>query len=267
MALTPLSADLEIIQKLQDRPNANEGLTAEQLKAKFDEGSITIQEYINGVLLLELPVEFATKAELAGLVLGQIPDGSLTFAKLAVDAIASQSQAVDGTAGNVLMTPQRTVEAIEARTYYGVTTGTGTAYGLTLSPAPTALTAGFMVRIKPHTNNTGAATLNVNGLGAVSLKKADGSEFSADSLLATGIYTFVYDGTAFISQGEGGVAVKSIQSGQFHPGSGISFEQTISPVDLSKSIVALDGIYTSTANPSNVLFKAELTANNKITFT
>ncbi|WP_019005735.1 pyocin knob domain-containing protein [Cohnella laeviribosi] len=87
---------------------------------------------------------------------------------------------------------------------YGTTAGTGTAYTLTLNPAPTALVSGMRVTIKVHTANTGAATLNVNGLGAKSIKKANGNDVAAGNLKASGVYTLVYDGTNFILQGEGG---------------------------------------------------------------
>ncbi|REK68008.1 MAG: hypothetical protein C6P35_03295 [Cohnella sp.] len=87
---------------------------------------------------------------------------------------------------------------------YGTTAGTGTAYTLTLSPAPTALVAGMRVTVKIHTANTGAATLNVNGLGAKSIKKANGNDVAAGNLKASGVYTLVYDGSAFTLQGEGG---------------------------------------------------------------
>lgn len=52
MALTPLSANLNIIQGLEDEPNNT--LTAAQLKAKFDQDANTIKDYINNTLLPEL---------------------------------------------------------------------------------------------------------------------------------------------------------------------------------------------------------------------
>lgn len=66
MSITPLSADLnivqslvipdldddlDVIQKLDDEPNDVGGLTAAQLKAKFDEGPNAIKSYINNELL------------------------------------------------------------------------------------------------------------------------------------------------------------------------------------------------------------------------
>lgn len=43
--------DLKIIQALDDEPNDVGGMTAAELKAKFDEGNITAQQYINDVLI------------------------------------------------------------------------------------------------------------------------------------------------------------------------------------------------------------------------
>ena len=66
MSITPLSADLnivqslvipdldddlDVIQKLDDEPNDVGGLTAAQLKAKFDEGPNAIKRYLNNELL------------------------------------------------------------------------------------------------------------------------------------------------------------------------------------------------------------------------
>lgn len=51
MAFTLFEDDLNIIQKLDDEPNDVGGLTAAELKAKFDEGPKAIQKYINEVLI------------------------------------------------------------------------------------------------------------------------------------------------------------------------------------------------------------------------
>lgn len=59
MALTKLSKDLDIISKLSDEPNDSDGLTAEQLKAKFDESGNSIKDYINNTLTPEIDAEIA----------------------------------------------------------------------------------------------------------------------------------------------------------------------------------------------------------------
>lgn len=58
MALTKLTADVENIQALSDTPNATEGLTADELKKKFDDAGIDIKSYINGTLTEEIDTEF-----------------------------------------------------------------------------------------------------------------------------------------------------------------------------------------------------------------
>ena len=54
MALTKLTSDLNIIQALDDEPNDVGGLSAAQLKAKFDEAANAIKTYINNTLTSEL---------------------------------------------------------------------------------------------------------------------------------------------------------------------------------------------------------------------
>lgn len=52
--ITNFLKDMDIIAKLDDQPNDVGGLTAAELKAKFDEGGKAIQEYINGTLIPEV---------------------------------------------------------------------------------------------------------------------------------------------------------------------------------------------------------------------
>lgn len=54
MALTKFEKDMVIIQKLDDEPNDVGGLTAAELKAKFDEGGEAIKSYLNETLVPEL---------------------------------------------------------------------------------------------------------------------------------------------------------------------------------------------------------------------
>ncbi|NRD80270.1 hypothetical protein HPT25_23390 [Bacillus sp. BRMEA1] len=86
---------------------------------------------------------------------------------------------------------------------FGTTTNSGNAYSVTLTPAPTAYAGGMTVRVQLNADSTGSATLNVNSLGAIPLKSANGND--ATSLKANGIYTFTYNASTgnFILQGEG----------------------------------------------------------------
>jgi hypothetical protein len=87
---------------------------------------------------------------------------------------------------------------------YGVTGGTANAIEITLTPAPTAYTEGMGIAFKKSENNTGAVTINVNGLGAKPLLKSSGGEFAAGNLKNGSVYTARYNGINFRLQGEGG---------------------------------------------------------------
>ena len=54
MALTKLTTNLNNIQALHDRPNTADGLTADELKEKFDKAGNDIKSYINNTLTSEL---------------------------------------------------------------------------------------------------------------------------------------------------------------------------------------------------------------------
>jgi hypothetical protein len=81
---------------------------------------------------------------------------------------------------------------------YAADTGTANVYAVAPSPPITAYAAGQVVTLKPGNANTGAATLNVNGLGAKNIKLLDGTNPAANTLLTTGSYILMYDGTNFI---------------------------------------------------------------------
>lgn len=89
---------------------------------------------------------------------------------------------------------------------YGTTTNVGNAYSVTTASGKPNTLSGFVrVTIKVNAANTGASTLNVNGLGAKEIRKGNGNPVYANNLKAGSIYTLVYDGSsAFILQGEGG---------------------------------------------------------------
>jgi hypothetical protein len=75
--------------------------------------------------------------------------------------------------------------------------GSSDDYAISLDPAPAEYVAGMLVAFKANTANEGAATLNVNNLGAKAIKK-NGEEALADNDIKAGqIVTVVYDGTSF----------------------------------------------------------------------
>jgi hypothetical protein len=78
---------------------------------------------------------------------------------------------------------------------FGGTAGTSTAYTMTLSPAPTAYTAGLTIIAQLHTNNGVSPTINVNGLGAVNILTPTGAPASG-LLKANANYMMVHDGVS-----------------------------------------------------------------------
>ena len=69
---------------------------------------------------------------------------------------------------------------------------------MTLTPAPTTYKTGMFVSFKAYTATaSGAATLNVNSLGAKSLKKLNDVDPGARCLEASHVVMTIYDGTNF----------------------------------------------------------------------
>jgi hypothetical protein len=88
---------------------------------------------------------------------------------------------------------------------YAVDTGTANVKVVTLStPVPMSYFEGMAIAFKNKTQNTGAVTINVNGLGEKSILKSTGSALASGNLKADSIYTIRYNGVNFILQGEGG---------------------------------------------------------------
>jgi hypothetical protein len=76
--------------------------------------------------------------------------------------------------------------------------GTATAYTITLSPAITAYAAGQRFLFVAHTSNTGTATLNVNGVGAKNIFLASNNTAAGIGYIRSGqLCEVVYDGTQF----------------------------------------------------------------------
>lgn len=77
--------------------------------------------------------------------------------------------------------------------------GANDTYAITLSPAPSAYAdiLGLPISFKANTINTGAATLNVNSIGAIDIKKFGSQALSDGDIKANQWVTVIYDGTNF----------------------------------------------------------------------
>jgi hypothetical protein len=86
---------------------------------------------------------------------------------------------------------------IKQQTY--TATGTDT-YAATVSGV-TAYTIGLEVKILFTNANTGPATLNINSLGAKTLRKNGSSALASGDLVAGATYRLTYDGTYLLCMG------------------------------------------------------------------
>jgi hypothetical protein len=130
MAITKWLDDPEVIQGLSDKPNEIEGLTADQLKKKFDDNAINLKAYINETLTDEL-------------------DTALT--------LASQAEAIAGTENTKIMTALRTRESIDANNSSVATSITN------LNDGWRAVTAGTYASATTITVASGAALIYKKG--------------------------------------------------------------------------------------------------------
>jgi len=80
---------------------------------------------------------------------------------------------------------------------YSADTGTANTYVVTLSPAPTTLIPGLVVRFIAAHTNTSTSTLNVNGTGAITIT-TDGTNGPYAGQISVGaLITTIFDGTSW----------------------------------------------------------------------
>ncbi len=122
---------------------------------------------------------------------------------------------------------------------YGTATGTNTK-AITLSPAPSSYYEGLCFAFKNSTQNTGAVTINVNGLGAKAIKKPNGNDLVSGNLKAGSVYTVRYNGTNFILQGSdssGNATPGDVRAGKtFSSDAGTDLVGTFMPISLTENL-------------------------------
>ena|GEM_PF-3762364 len=141
---------------------------------------------------------------------------SATLPQIAQSAIglASLVETIAGTITNKAVTPAGLAQAILGGSYhFAADTGAVNALSISMTPAPTGYTTGMSITVRAANTTTGAATMNVNGLGARAITFA-GSPLQPGAMVAGQIYTLVYDGTAF-QLGSGSPAMPVITAFSF----------------------------------------------------
>ena len=94
---------------------------------------------------------------------------------------------------------------------YALSSGNANQYQVSLDPAPAAYTEGMTVFFRAHAANTGSATLNVNGLGPIPLKKSVNVNLASNDIIINQMLVAVFDSLNFqvlgsFGQGSGNAA-------------------------------------------------------------
>lgn len=80
-------------------------------------------------------------------------------------------------------------------TNYCADAGSTDTYACNISPAPTSYVTGAVYYFLANTANTGAATANFNGLGAISIRKNKDQTLADNDIKAGQLVALLYDGT------------------------------------------------------------------------
>ncbi len=89
MALSLFSGDTDVISQLDNQPNDNDGLSAAELKAKFDQFGTVLKAFLNGTLIPEL--ETAINAAAAGIGSSGFSGAIITDGTIATEKLSSTS--------------------------------------------------------------------------------------------------------------------------------------------------------------------------------
>lgn len=135
-------------------------------------------------------------------------------------ALKMGSQKITGLAAGTAASDGARLDQVQSgASGYIATTGSANAYVATLSPAITAYAEGQSFRVKANFTNTGAATVNVNTLGAKNIFR-NGAALTGGEIVSGSIVTLSYDGTQFqlldngATLGDGSAAAPSLRFGQ-----------------------------------------------------
>ena len=129
----------------------------------------------------------------------------------------------------------------DGRWIYAQDTGPVNTIEVEVTPAPTIYRAGMGLRVKIAHANTGPATVNVNGIGPVSLRRADGNNLQEGDLYVGMVADVVHDGNRFqLANSTGLVTLRSIGEGEVD-----IYQGKISGVHAIRSLVAGSNITLS----------------------
>jgi|GEM_PF-6598178 len=213
MPLEKLLAFTKDVSDLSDKPNSS--MTAAEVKAWFDAAPDEVRVYLNQLIdNLQSVVDGDSGADNVGTTNITGLNGATVQALLeSLKALDDENRAYLLSQINGVVLGQIPDETITHNKFsptnksvvpHGTTTGVANAYAVNLNPAPSSYFEGMAVSVTMNVDSTGPSTLNVNGLGPIPLKKDNGLDKT--NFKKNGVYTFRYNSMTvnFILQGEGG---------------------------------------------------------------
>ena len=126
------------------------------------------------------------------------PNASETVTgKIQLNTSAQTDAATDTDGGDPTVNkPSEIARAIQDAKYtFAADAEASDTYAITLTPAPSAYATGQRFTFTANTANTGAATLNVNSLGAKTIKKHHDQDLEDGDIESGSVVEVVYDGT------------------------------------------------------------------------
>lgn len=144
---------------------------------------------------------------------------------------------------------------------YAADVGTTNALVASLSPAPAALSSGMSIRIHVAANNTGASTLNLNGLGALPINGLAGAALQGGELKAGVVASFI------LSDDKSTWILTGCEFGAAQLGASSYLETIPSAADNSKKLISSSWIYSAMATIATAMgFAASFSTNGYVKF-
>ena len=136
--------------------------------------------------------ENLTQAE----VLAVIGDASATAKGVAELATAAETSTGTDT-GRPIPVVALPIQIQDSKYTFAADAGSDDTYVISLTPAPAGYVTGQVFHFTANTVNTGAATLNVNSLGAKAILKRNDVVLANGDIEAGAVVSVIYDGTSF----------------------------------------------------------------------
>lgn len=153
---------------------------------------------------------------------------------------------------NPLWTVDNLVNSQLITLYGGVDVGTSNAYVINFVANFTAYSDGIVIYWIPSNNNTGASTINVNGLGPVAIVNQNGTPLTHDQLAANQVATIMYKGTGFLLLSAGTVLLAGSFTGTL-AGMTTAITGTISyKIFGNRVTLSVGGAITGTSNTTSM---------------